>query len=83
MKIKVIQSAYHRNGVMGNPFDVVLFEHEGTKKVAIVFEDSRSIAVLDIAMLNQDIIEYPNRWRGDEFEADIREAICPMVEEEA
>ena len=76
MKIKVLSIAYHRNGVMGNQFYVVLFKHDKTKKVAIVFDKPGSVAVLDIGLLAQDIIEFGmNSWRGDEFEPALRAAI--------
>lgn len=75
MKIKILSIEYHRNGVMGNPFYVVLFKHEGTTKVATVFEEQGSVAVLDVGLLAEGVIEYPNRWRGDDFERELREAI--------
>jgi hypothetical protein len=31
MKLKIIDIDFHRNGVCGAPFDVVLFEDEGDK----------------------------------------------------
>lgn len=76
MKIKILKVTYHRNGVFGNGFNVVLFQHEHTKKVAIVFEERGNVAVLDVGLLAQDLIEYPNRWRGDEFEDALRAAIA-------
>ena len=79
MKLKVINIDYHRNGICGAPFDVVLFEDvgpEGTRKVAIVFEQEYHCAVLDVAKLAAgDIAFMSNSWRGDRFEPSLRRAI--------
>ena len=42
MKLTIIDIAFHRNGICGAPFDVVLFEDhgaEGSRKIAISFEN--------------------------------------------
>ena len=41
MKLNIIDTAHHRNGITGAPFDVALFEDsgpEGSRKVAILFD---------------------------------------------
>ena len=78
--IKVTSVAYHRNGVGGNGFHVVLFtEGRGADKdtkVATVFPERGSIAVLSVPLLAEGNITFGvNSWRGDTYESDIRAAI--------
>ena len=79
-KLKIISVARHRNGVAGAPFDVVLFRDygsEGSRKVAIVFDEPTYCAVLDIAKLAAgDIAFGSNSWRGDHYEESLRQAIA-------
>jgi len=54
MKLKIIETAHHRNGISGAPFDVVLFDdrcNDGRRMMAIVFEADSHCAVLDVAKL--------------------------------
>lgn len=80
MKLSNISKpAYHRNGSGGESFEVITFdmtdENQPRKMVAIRFSDDTNpddynaprIAVLDVAMLAQGIIDYGNCWRGDRF----------------
>lgn len=53
MKITVKQIAYHRNGVMGEGFHIVLFSWRDDDKklrnmMATVFDSAGRIAVLDV-----------------------------------
>ena len=80
MKLKhLIDIASHRNGISGAPFAVVLFEDigkEGSRKLAILFEEMHYCAVLDVAKLaTGDIAFGSNSWRGDEYEPALRLAI--------
>jgi hypothetical protein len=79
MKLKIIATAHHRNGVGGAPFDVVLFKErgrEGSHKVGIVFDEPHHCAVLDVAKLAAgDIAFGSNSWRGDDYEHPLRQAI--------
>ena len=77
----ISKPAYHRNGVCGEPFQVLTFEkiedsEPAKKMVAIRFRDDNDddfnaprIAVFDIALLHEGIIEMAdgNAWRGDLF----------------
>lgn len=75
MKLKLIRTAYHRNGVAGNGFHVTLFRDEdGSVKVLIDFGDidgagtssaGDDYAVLKLADLVQD--DLSQRWRGDYY----------------
>ena len=79
MKLKILAIGYHRNGICGAPFDVVLFEDkgpEGSRKVAVLFEVPYHCAVLDVDKLAAgDIAAGSNAWRGDHYEPHLRKAI--------
>ncbi len=79
MHLQIIAFAHHRNGIGGAPFAVILFEDagpEGSRKVAILFEQEAHCAVLDVDKLAAgDIAFGSNSWRGDHFEEPLREAI--------
>ena len=87
----VSKVAFHRNGICGEPFRVVLFDMEETgepvrKMVAIRFDDNQHdnprIAVLDVAMLSQGIISMSqgNAWRGDRFADELDQYFYPDAE---
>lgn len=80
MKLTVIDIAFHRNGICGAPFTVALFQDagpEGSRKVAIVFDERYHCAILDVAKLAQgDIAFGKNSWRGDQYEPCLRQAIA-------
>jgi hypothetical protein len=77
----ISKPAWHRNGSGGEHFEVITFDmaedSQPRKMVAIRFPDDDNkddfnpprIAVLDVAMLAQGIIEAGegNAWRGDRF----------------
>lgn len=79
MKLTIINFAQHRNGICGAPFTVVLFKDtgsEGSRKVAILFEQDGHCAVFDVDELaTGDIAFGSNSWRGDHFEESLRKAI--------
>lgn len=76
---RVHSVAFHRNGIGGAPFHAVVFEDagpEGSRKLAILFEEPCHIAVLDIRKLGQGNIAFgQNSWRGDLYEPALRRAI--------
>lgn len=69
---------YHRNGVGGIGFSVVLFESEGDSMIGFVFEDSPGCVAV---MRRDDITEgrismgEGAAFRGDHFEDELRKAI--------
>lgn len=77
LKVKLEKMDYHRNGVCGAPFYVVLFDDltNKCKMVATVFTSSfekntnPACAVYDIAQLCEGNIEFANgnSWRGDHY----------------
>jgi hypothetical protein len=79
MKLKIIDIAFHRNGICGAPFDVVLFQDhgpEGSRKVAILFEEPYHCAVLDVTKLAAGNIAFgSNSFRGDIYEPELRTAV--------
>ncbi len=79
MKLKIIDTAHHRNGIDGAPFNVALFEDAGPDggcKLAILFDEPHYCAVLDVAKLAAgDIAFGSNSWRGDDYEPALRRAI--------
>lgn len=80
MKLKrIIDIAYHRNGISGAPFHVILFKdtgEEASRKMAIVFRDPHYVAVLDVDKLHAGNITFAqNSWRGDVYEPELRKFI--------
>lgn len=76
MELTPIAIDFHRNGIAGTPFSVVLFHDGQSRKVAIAFERPGYCAVLDVTKLAAgDIAFGSNSWRGDEFEPDLRRVI--------
>ena len=77
--IELLDHAYHRNGICGAPFNVLLFKDTGdenTVKVAIVFDAPYHCAVLDVAKLARGSIAFGvNSYRGDRFEPALRAAL--------
>jgi hypothetical protein len=60
MKIKIKKIAYHRNGICGNGFYVVLFRRKERgdrlrNMVATVFEEQSNVAVLDVDETKADL----------------------------
>ncbi len=83
MKLKIIDTARHRNGVHGAPFHVALFKERGNSgcKLAILFDEPNHCAVLDMGLLaNGDIAFGSNSWRGDEYERYLRAIIDEITE---
>lgn len=81
MKLTINDIAFHRNGICGAPFAVILFEDTGPeagRKIAILFDDPGHCAVLDVARLAAgDIAFGSNSWRGDTYEPTLRSALSP------
>ena len=72
-RIRLRDQAWHRNGICGAPFHVVLFDEEHSRKVAILFDEPAHCAVLDVRKLAAgDIAFGSNSWRGDRFETVLR-----------
>lgn len=82
-RIHVHAIDYHRNGICGAPFHVIIFDEDKRadpedqgRKVGIVFEQPYHVAVLDLAKLAAGDIEFAsNSWRGDQYEPHLRKAV--------
>lgn len=83
---KVKQVAFHRNGISGAGFHVVLFELDddgmgqvkrGDLMLGIVFDEPSHVAVLAVTpLLTTDGAAFGvNSWRGDRFRAGLERAI--------
>ena len=79
VRIRIVDWDYHRNGICGAPFHVVLFDDaddENTRKVGILFNERYHCAVLDVAKLSAGNIAFGfNSYRGDRFEEALRSAL--------
>jgi len=90
MNIKIIKTSHHRNGVSGEPFKVIIFEHSEDDDdmpktmVAVRFADDSKdggfsaarCAVFDLALLYEGVIEFgENSWRGDHFATHLDKAL--------
>jgi hypothetical protein len=76
--ITVTVIEHHRNGISGEPFNVVLFRDNDMEAnmVAIVFEAPGYVAVLDADQTAAGNVAFAsNSWRGDWYAGDLREAI--------
>lgn len=78
MNILLTDQDYHRNGIAGAPFHVVLFDdRDQGKMLGIVFEAKHHVAVLQLQKLTEHNITFgSNSWRGDRYEPHLREAIA-------
>lgn len=80
--IKIIEKAYHRNGVSGEGFWAVRFQHRPDQFsptetfVATLFAGEGQCAVLSVDRLASWGVAFGhNSWRGDTFESQLRQAI--------
>jgi hypothetical protein len=90
--MEIQEIAYHRNGVGGEGFHVVRFKDKEAKQafegateqmVAIVFEGSGQVAVLNVDLLKRGVIAFTeNSWRGDKYEPYLRSVIRKHDEDE-
>lgn len=69
--VKVIKSAHHRNGSVGAPFCVTIFQTNDPPRrfIGITFDKRKGhYAVLDLDLAAQGTIEFGrNSWRAQEF----------------
>ena len=78
MKLEIINSSWHRNGVSGTGLYAILFnwiDGSSTRRmVATLFDEPGSCAVLEVSQLaNDNGVSFGyNSWRGDRFEDDLR-----------
>jgi hypothetical protein len=77
--LQIIDAADHRNGVGGMPFKVALVDDPscGDTKLVIMFEEQYYTAVLSLDKLieNEDIGFGSNSYRGDQYDAALRDEL--------
>lgn len=77
MNLQITDTDFHRNGVGGMPFMVAIVDDatEGDTKLVIMFEERGYTAVLSLDKLiqSEDITFGSNSWRGDHYEAELRD----------
>ncbi len=84
MNLQIITIEYHRNGICGAPFYVVLFHEAESRKVGILFGRAYHCAVLDVTQLHAGEITFgSNSWRGDHYEPDLRKAVAEFERRES
>ncbi len=84
MNIKIKEYSYHRNGVSGNGFYVIIFLHKPDDQekeetfLATLFEEHGSCAVISLDRIKAYGISFAkgNSWRGDYFEDSLRKMIA-------
>jgi hypothetical protein len=81
MTIEIRDVAYHRNGIAGLPFFVVLFNDtdEGMfNQVATIDEDGTDCRVINAGLIvtaGEIGTRHMNKWRGDYYLHKIKEAL--------
>lgn len=78
VSIKIVDVSFHRNGVCGAPFYVILFDDKDNgRMVASLFDEPGYCAVYNVAELGKNNIAFANgnSWRGDVYESALRPAL--------
>ena len=76
--MKIIEVAFHRNGISGNSFHAVIFDDEKEgRMIGTLFDEPGSCAIYKIEELTKNNISFGmgNSWRGDYYESILRAAI--------
>lgn len=76
-ELKIVDVAFHRNGVGGVGFYAVLFDDkENGRMVASLFDSPGYCAVYQVEMLSNGDVKFgSNSWRGDHYESQLRPAV--------
>jgi hypothetical protein len=81
MAIEIRDVAYHRNGIAGLPFFVVLFNDPDAgmfNQVATIDEDGTDCRVINAGLVvtaSEIGNRHMNKWRGDQYLSLIKEAL--------
>jgi len=81
MQLTVEHIAYHRNGICGAPFHVLLFcDPDEGQMLGVVFEAEHHVAVFNLDKLALGNIAFGvNSWRGDRYEPNLRRLIQESI----
>ena len=84
MKIHIELIQYHRNGISGAPFHVLIFrDPDEGRMLGIVFDEKCHVAVFNLDKLALGNIAFGvNSWRGDQYEPHLRSAISASQTQE-
>lgn len=74
--LKIVEVAHHRNGCEGESFHAVRFTDAGLLLLGLVFKQPRRIVVIDPLAAAETVAAGANSWRGDLYEAALRDAIA-------
>jgi hypothetical protein len=84
--LTIVDSAYHRNGVGGNPFRIAVVKDDSDLdyKLVIMFDEQYSTAVVSLdKLLHQQTIAFgDNSYRGDMFDDALRGKLFSSVQAE-
>lgn len=77
MQLVIDNIQYHRNGICGTPFHVLIFrDPDEGQMLGVVFEQKHHVAVFNLDKLALGNIAFGvNSWRGDRYEPFLRLAI--------
>jgi hypothetical protein len=83
--LKIIKSEYHRNGVSGVPFQIVIFDYKDNEvelknMCAFLFEESCAITNIDQLAAHNIEFGNGNSWRSEKFETLIRQELLKTFE---
>ncbi len=81
MQLHIENVQYHRNGICGAPFHVLLFrDPDEGRMLGIVFGQEHHVAVFNLDKLALGNITFGvNSWRGDRYEPSLRTAIAESI----
>jgi hypothetical protein len=84
MDLIIDSIAYHRNGICGAPFHVVVFrDPDEGRMLGVVFGQEYHVAVFNLDKLALGNVAFGvNSWRGDRYEPSLRRAIDCHTEAE-
>ena len=84
--LEIMNADHHRNGVAGMPFMVALVDDPDNDdvKLVVMFEKEGHTAVLSLQRLinEEDISFETNAWRGDQYEAVLRDELWSSNDED-
>ena len=85
MTLRLENIQYHRNGICGAPFHVLLFRDSNIgRMLGVIFDEPYHVAVFNLDKLAVSNITFgDNSFRGDHFEPFLRQAIRDYTTEAA